>query len=221
VAAIANSTANTVTFAQISANPPSVAPNTTIGVDPFPTAVAIDPLINAQSPGIGLTAVTTASQSSSMEFVSTPTGGITGGRLTGLQVPTDVIFDPVNQDFLAADSLQNQIVIVDPVTFVLNTVNVGINPTSLDYNFQASTLVTANKASQTMSVVEYVCPPPATGLPATCPGVQVRAVLGVGGSQSPATAPIAPQAIAVDPRFNFAVTVDPDNNRVLEVPLSH
>ncbi len=221
LAAIANSTSNNVTFAQISTGPLAVAPTGTIGVDLFPTAVAIDPVINTQSPGIGEAAVTTASQASTIEFLGVPSAATIGQRVTGLQLPTDIIFDPLNQVFLAVDSLENEFDIIDPITFQQTPVLVGINPTSLDYNFQASTLVTVNTASHTMSVVEYVCPPPPNGVPASCPAAQVRAVLGIGGTQSLAFPPIAPQTVAVDPDLNLIVLVDPDNNRILLVPALH
>ncbi len=221
LAAIANSTSNNVSFVQISTGPLAVAPTGTIGVDLFPTAVAIDPVVNTQSPGIGEAAVTTASQSSSIEFLSVPSAATIGQRIFGLQLPTDIIFDPLNQVFMAVDSLENEFDIIDPITFQQTPVLVGINPTSLDYNFQASTLVTVNTASHTMSVVEYVCPPPPNGVPATCPAAQVRAVLGIGGTQSLAFPPIAPQTVAVDPDLNLIVLVDPDNNRILLVPALH
>jgi YVTN family beta-propeller protein len=221
LAAIANSTSNNVTFAQISTGPLAVSPTGTISVDLFPTAVAIDPVVNTQSPGIGEAAVTTASQSSTIEFLSVPSAATIGQRVTGVQLPTDIIFDPLNQVFMAVDSLENEFDIIDPITFQQTPVLVGINPTSLDYNFQASTLVTVNTASHTMSVVEYVCPPPPNGLPATCPAAQVRAVLGIGGTQSLAFPPIAPQTVAMDPDLNLIVLVDPDNNRILLVPALH
>jgi len=221
LAAIANSTSNNVTFAQISTGPLAVAASGTIGVDLFPTAVAIDPLVNTQTPGIGLAAVTTASQSSTIEFLSVPSGATIPQRVTGVQLPTDIIFDPLNQVFLAVDSLENEFDIIDPITFQQTPVLVGINPTSLDYNFQTSTAVTVNSASHTMSLLEYVCPPPPSGVPASCPAAQVRAVLGIGGTQSLAFPPIAPQTVAVDPDLNLIVLVDPDNNRILLVPALH
>jgi hypothetical protein len=102
-----------------------------------------------------------------------------------------------------------------PITF-----HVGINPTSLDYNFQTSSLVTANAASNTMSVVSYVCPPVVNG-PAECQGPRVRAILAVGGLVGPASLAVGPATIAIDLRLNLAVLVDQSNNRVLLVPLPH
>jgi DNA-binding beta-propeller fold protein YncE len=221
LAAIANSSSNNVTFEQLSTGPLSALPSDTIAVDLFPTALAIDPVINLQVPGAGLAALTTASQSSSIEFLNTPSAATAEGRVSGLALPTDIIFDSLNQVFMAVDSLGNELDIIDPHTFQATTVLVGINPTSLDYNFQTSTAVTLNSASHTISMLEYVCPPPPNGVPADCPAPQVKAILGVGGSQSLSSVPIDPEAIAVDPRLNIAVVVDPGNNRILLVPALH
>jgi DNA-binding beta-propeller fold protein YncE len=98
-------------------------------------------------------------------------------------------------------------------------VQVGINPTSLDYNFQTSTLVTLNSVSNTLSVLDYLCPP--SGTLNTCPNPMVRAVMGLGGQEAAASTVIGPNAIAIDPRLNLAVVVDEDNNRILLVPLPH
>jgi DNA-binding beta-propeller fold protein YncE len=137
---------------------------------------------------------------------------------TGLQNPTGIVFDPINQVFLVANSLLNDIVIIDPNTFIQTPVRVGIAPSSVDYNFQTSTLVTVNGASHTMSVLAYVCPPSA-GVPA-CVGPKVRSVLGLGGTRT--SLPVfGPNAVAIDPKLNLAAVVDPDNNRLLLVPLPH
>ena len=69
-----------------------------------------------------------------------------------------------------------------------------------------------------MSVLDYVCPP-AVAAPA-CSAPQVRAVLGLGGAQTSSLV-LGPNAVAVDPKLDLAVLVDPDNNRVLLVPLPH
>jgi hypothetical protein len=139
------------------------------------------------------------------------------GEITGvLQNPSGIIFDPINQVFLTADSLQNAVSIIDPATFLPTSVAVGIAPTSLDYNYQTSTLVTVNGPSRTMSIMAYVCPP--TGSAPTCIGPQVRSVLGLGGSQTSSTV-LGANAVAVDPKLNLAVVVDPDNNRLLLIPL--
>jgi hypothetical protein len=119
---------------------------------------------------------------------------------------------------LVANSLLNNVVIIDPATFIQTPMSTGIAPMSLDYNYQTSTLVTVNSASRTMSVLNYVCPP-SSGASA-CAGSGVRTVLGVGGTQTSVPV-LGPNAVAIDPKLNLAVLVDPDNNRILLVPLPH
>jgi DNA-binding beta-propeller fold protein YncE len=185
-------------------------------VDQNPVAVAIDPVFNPIDPSVGYTAVATASQTSSVEFVTIP-GGTTEGRVSsGLDDPSGIVFDPVNQVFLTANSLENSVVIIDPTQLIEIPMRVGINPVSVDYNFQTSTLVTANSGSHTVSVLDYLCPP--TSTTPSCPGPQVRTVLGLGGTQV-STPVLGPNAVAIDPKLNLAVLVDQDNNRVLLVPL--
>ncbi|MGA9882329.1 MAG: hypothetical protein WBQ34_01285 [Candidatus Acidiferrales bacterium] len=190
-------------------SPLATSSNATIQVDQDPVAVAVDPYLD-------YAAVATASQSSSFDIINlsteTKVGGITGTS----QNPSGIVFDPLNNVFLSADSLQNTITIIDPNTFLPTSVAVGIAPTSLDYNYQTSTLVTVNGPSHTMSIMAYVCPPTASA-PA-CIGPQVRSVLALGGSQN-STVVLGPNAVAIDRKFNLAVVVDPDNNRLLLVPL--
>jgi DNA-binding beta-propeller fold protein YncE len=216
IAAIANTnptgpvSTGTVSFLNLSATPASAAGS--LSVDHNPVAVAVDPNLN-------YAAVTTASQASSVDLVNMATLGTVGTINTALQNPSGIVFDPVNQIFLTANSLLNDIILVDPTTFIETPVNVGIAPTSIDYSFQTSTLVTANSPSGTLSVLDYVCPPGA-GAAAACVGPRVRTVLELGGTQ---TSPLVlgPNAVAIDPKLNLAVLVDPDNNRVLLVPLPH
>ena len=179
-------------------------------VDQNPVAVAVDP-------GLNFAAVATASSTSSLDIVSMATTSILG-RVSGLQNPSGVVFDPVNQVFLTVNSLVNNIVITDPATLTSSNVSVGIAPTSIDYNFQTSSIVTVNAGSHIMSVLDYACPP-AVPSPA-CSAPQVRAVMGFGGAQT-STLVLGPNAVAVDPKLNLAVLVDPDNNRVLLIPLPH
>jgi len=132
-------------------------------------------------------------------------------------VPSGVVFDPVNQVFVVANSLQNNLVMVDPVTCIPTTVRVGINPTSLDYDFQTSTLVTVNSASNTMSFLDYVCPP--VPGPVGCPAPQTRAILGLPSSgQFSQTQQFS---VAIDAKLDIAVVVDTNNSRVLLVPIPH
>lgn len=200
----------TVSFLNLSGTSPSSA--SSLSVDHDPVAVAIDP-------NLDYAAVATASQASSINLINMQSFSTVETINTGLQNPSGIVFDPVNQVFLTANSLLNNIVLFDPTTFNETPVNVGIAPTSIDYNFQTSTLVTANSPSGTMSVLDYVCPPGA-GAPAACVGPQVRTVLELGGTQTSALV-LGPNAVAVDPKLNLAVLADPDNNRVLLVPLPH
>jgi DNA-binding beta-propeller fold protein YncE len=217
-----NSTGNVSTFTvskSTTTSPPTISAGgaVSITVDQDPVAVAVDPVVSGISSQVGYAAVATDSPASSVDFIDLSTDGIVG-RAANLENPSGIIFDPVNQVFLAANSLLNEVVILDPVTFVQTPVSVGIGPTSLDYNFQTSTLVTVNSISHTMSVLSYVCPP-ANAAPA-CLGPQVRTVLGLGGTQT-STPVLGPSAVAIDPTLNLAVLVDQDNNRVLLVPLPH
>jgi len=180
-------------------------------VDQNPVAAAVDPTLN-------YAAVATASSASSVDIVNLTNGAIVQ-RISGagIQNPSGVVFDPVNQVFVAANSLLNNVVIIDPTTFLATPVQVGIAPMSLDYNFQTSTLVTANPASHTMSVMDYVCPPTA---PLVCSAPSVRTVIGLGGPQ--VTTPVlGPNSLAIDLKLNLVVLVDADNNRILLVPLPH
>ncbi len=215
VAAITNTNGNSLfssgSVAQLSvAGAPTLTGTT--AVDQNPVAVAIDPTIN-------YAAVATASPTSSVDLINLTTQVIAGRASgSGIQNATGVVFDPVNQMFVAANSLLNSVVIIDPLTFLQTPVRVGIAPMSLDYDFQTSTLVTVNPPSHTMSVVDYVCPP-LIAAPA-CPGPGVRTVIGLGGTMTSAPV-LGPNAVAIDPKLNLAVLVDPDNNRVLLVPLPH
>jgi YVTN family beta-propeller protein len=209
-AAVTGTQSNSLTFVSALASPPGIISSTT--VDQGPGAVAIDP-----NPNFNFTAVATASQASTVDLVSTAGGGIVH-RVNGLIQPTGAIFDSLNQVFLVADSGFNNLQIVDPTTFLSTPVRVGINPTSLDYNFQTSTLVTVNSTSNTMSVVRYVCPP-ATGQVVNCQGPQTRAILGLPDSGQ--VSQLKQFAVAIDLKMNLAVVVDQNNDRVLLIPLPH
>jgi YVTN family beta-propeller protein len=207
-AAISSVSIVDIPTASATLNPPAI--------DEDPIAVAIDPTLNLTATACEIVPTSTTAQAGALDIG--PVGGNPStNRVFGLQIPTGVIFDPVSQVFLVANSAQNQIVIVDPVTFNSTTLRAGINPTSLDYNFQTSTLVTVNSASNSISVLDYVCPP--TGVNPACGAPQVRAVLALSGSQSFST--LLQFAVAIDPKLNLAVVVDQANSRVLLIPLPH
>jgi YVTN family beta-propeller protein len=224
---------DTGTAAVTSANPTSAVSTGTVSFFTLPAtsgaaastvSVDHDPVAVATDPNFDYAAVATASSASSIDLINmanfSTAGSINSSNSSSsLENPSAIVFDPVNQVFLTANSLLNNVLIVDPTTFVATPVNVGIAPTSIDYNYQTSTLVTANSPSGTMSVLDYVCPPSA-GAPAGCAGPRVRTVLGLGGTQTSALV-LGPNAVAIDPKLNLAVLVDPDNSRVLLVPLPH
>ena len=197
------------TLCTVALSPLAASGACNVQVDQDPVAAAIDPYLD-------YAAVATASTASTVDIIDLATQSKIGAITGTLQNPSGVVFDPVNQVFLTADSLQNSISIIDPNTFLPTSVAVGFAPTSLDYNYQTSTLVTVNGPSRTMSVIAYVCPPSASA--PSCIGPQVRSVLALGGSQGSA-AVLGPNAVAIDTKFNLAAVVDPDNNRLLLVPL--
>jgi YVTN family beta-propeller protein len=206
-AAIASSLTNQVSFVNLLDDTVGTSPTvdqnpTALAIDPNPTTTTLNPLV----------AVATSSQASSLDILNQLTGGI-AARINGLQNPSGVIFDPVNQDFLVANSLQNTVVIVDPNAFQGSSVRVGINPTAIDYNFQASTLITSNHVSNTLSIMEYVCPPPLNGGPSPCAAPKTRLILSFASSSQ--------FSVAVDPKLNLAVLADQDNDRVWIIPMLH
>lgn len=189
---VADSNATQVSFFDVT-NPGTP---TTLALDTGPSAVAIDPTRN-------IAAVAEAA-SNEVAIINLATKQVLD-RQTGFQLPTGGIYDPDSDTFLITSSLANNFGSIaasttDPATATyLTTFNsVGINPTSLDYNYRSSTLVTANTISQTICVMDFLTK-------------TVKAILPIPASQQ--------FAIAVHPRTNQAVIVDQNNNRVLIVPL--
>lgn len=173
------------------------------GLDATPLAVAVDPYFDY----LGIAVGAALGNTNTVDVYNLQQPGQIA-RPGGFNLPTGIIFDPVNQVFVAANSLQNDVGFVDPISGVASFAQVGMNPTALDYNYQTSTLVTSNSASSTLSIVDYVCPP---GIGPGCSAPQVRDILGLGGSTA--------FSVAVDPKLNMAVLTDNKNNRVLLVPL--
>lgn len=172
----------------------------TIPVDQGPVGVSTDPDDN-------LLAVTAATQNT-VDIVDLGTHFITG-RLINFENPTDASFDPITSNFLVANSLANNIGVADPVTFQAVPIQAGINPTAIAYNFQSSTAVTVNRATNTMSVLDFLATNNKGVL--TFVGRQVRAILPMGGSDE--------FSVAINPLTNVAAVVDQANGRLLLVPL--
>lgn len=201
---VANSgvTANSVSVFAISAGTPAGS-STPSPTDQIPFGLAIDPIDN-----IGL--ATASGQNIADVLNLSANGAILSGRVTGFQDPLDATFDPITDTFLVADSLNNQIGIVDPKTLAFNTFRVGINPTALAYNFQSSTGVTVNQAANTLSMFNFVATnPPNSQL--SIQTAQVEAILPFGGS--------AEFSVAINPLTNVATVVDQANGRLLLIPL--
>ncbi len=180
-------------------------------VDLLPVAVAMDPTLT-------LAGLAIAGQPSEFQIFSL--GPLsTKATVNNFQLPTGVVFDPVNQDFLVANSTVNTVVVVDPSSaVVLGSFPTGINPTSVDYNYDTATLVTSNAATNTISVLNYVCPPNPAGA-TSCPTTAVRNVVAAGTPPPSSSVIVGPNSIAVDRRLNLAVQIDQISNRVLLVPL--
>ncbi|HEV2298464.1 MAG TPA: YncE family protein [Candidatus Acidoferrales bacterium] len=196
--AISNFSDNTLSVFGISFG---VASNpSTILVDQGPVGLSVDPDDN-------LLAVTAATQNT-VDIVSL-SGSFITGRLNNFQNPTDASFDPITGNFLVANSLANNIGVADPVTFDATPIQAGINPTAIAYNFQSSTAVTVNRATNTMSVLDFLATNKNGTL--TFSGRQVREILPMGGSNE--------FSVAINPMTNVAAVVDQANGRLLLVPL--
>jgi len=172
--------------------PPAV---TSLTVEQAPLAIAIDPVDDVAA--VASAPPPEFSGSNTVQIINLSTGQ-TLTTLPNYEGPTGVEYDPAENKFLVADSLNNNVVIVDPVSFIQTRLRVGINPTSLAYNFQTSTLVTINTASNTASFVDLL-------------HQKVQVTVPIGGSQQ--------FSVAIDPKLNLAVVVDQTNNQVLLVPI--
>jgi hypothetical protein len=212
--AIANSVANTVTVVNVITGGTS-----SISTGQRPIAVGFN-YVNHQ-----IAAAATSSNSLGI------TGGTSGsiGQSFNINVPTSVIYDPVTTDcgsnsngattnttgcFIVASSTSNIVEVIDPVNSFATAFRVGINPTAIAYNYFTSTLVSANTASHTVSVVDFL-------------GQKIRAILTLPPTlpansnlaQNLAIAGALQYALDVHPLTNIAVIADTANGRVLFVPL--
>jgi YVTN family beta-propeller protein len=112
--------------------------------------------------------------------------------------PTGIVFDPATTLFYATSSQGNTVTALNPDNGVTQSIPVGINPTSLAYNYQSSTILTVNALSNTISIVDSQT-------------FKTRTTLGISGSSQ--------FAAAIHPLTNLAVIADQSNNRVLLLPL--
>jgi DNA-binding beta-propeller fold protein YncE len=209
-AAVANSTSNTVTILSV-----VTCGTSSISTGQGPTAVAF----NYQNHQIAV-----AASASNAVDVGSASGGSLSPAIGTFSVPTSIVYDPEPSDcgtsntdgcFIANSSTANYIQTVDPTTSTARSFNVGINPTSIAYNYLTSTMITTNTTSRTVTVVDFL-----SGL--------IRGVLSLpppppGSDQSVAGGLALTGALqfAVDihPLTNLAVIADTANGRVLFVPV--
>lgn len=184
--------------------------NSSITLDLGPNDVAFDPNLDYAAFTTTVGQTTSSPQSGFVDVVDFGSSTLVG-RISGLTRPSGVVYDPLNQVFLVSDNGANNVDIIDPKNnaFTSTAVQTGVGPTGLDYNYNTSTLITSNYASNSLSLLDYLCPP--TGVVAECTGPQVRRIIAL---------PNSPQfSLAVDSKLNLAVVVDQQDNRVLLVPL--
>ena len=198
-AVVANSGSNTVSQFAIGSGAIS-ATASSIPVDQRPFGVSIDPIDNV--------AAVTATTQNTVDIVNLASHFIVG-RLNNFEAPSDATFDPVTDTFLVANSLLNDLAVVDPNAFTATPIRVGINPTAIAYNFQSGTGVTVNNATNTLSVFNFLATNPNSVL--SIQSGKVEFVLPMGGS--------AEFSVAIDPLTNVAAVVDQANGRLLLVPL--
>jgi DNA-binding beta-propeller fold protein YncE len=212
LAIVTNTGSNTATVIDLTplqlATPGTLAP-LTASTGSEPIAVAIDPDRGVNATGLAvITSVNIASSPASGQLdsvdlsVGAPSFNSVNIGTVGT-TPTGIVFDPAslpNRLFYVAESDNNAFVAYNPDTLSATTVQVGINPASIGYNFQTSTILTVNSTSNTVSVVDSQT-------------FQTKATLGIGG--------VSLFATAIEPLSNLALIVDQQNNRVLLFPLPH
>jgi hypothetical protein len=222
---VANTGSNTVTminlgllFPQPNASP-STPPTTltpiSIGGIPEPIAVAIDPDRGTSNQGIAVVTTVQPSNGSGSTGAlavveigqATPALSTTISSGFVSSTPTGIVFDPAVATnttnlgvFFANSSGTNSITEFNPDTGGGSTVSVGINPTSLAINPQTGAMLTANSASNTISIVDTISSP-----------FKTRQTLGIPGSPT--------FGVAIDQFTNLAVIVDQAHQRVLLFPM--
>ena len=208
IAVVANTGSNTVSAVNLMpllASPVGAVTTSSVAVDQSPIAVAVDPDRGTDNRGLAVvTALLLNGASSPFGVLDVVDIGATvpvkGTSVTTpvQATPTGVVFDPATTNFYATSSQGNLITAFNPDTGNSQSIRVGINPTSLAYNFRTSTILTVNALSNTISIVDSQT-------------FRTRATLGIGGSSQ--------FAAAIHPVTNLAVITDQTNNRVLLLPL--
>jgi hypothetical protein len=213
LAVVANTGSNTATVIDLTplqlATPGALVPLTAATSGSEPIAVAIDPDGGVNATGLAVvTGLNIAASPAQGELdlldisVAAPSANPVNTRQVGA-VPTGIVFDPAavpSPLFYASVSDSNAIISLNPVSLTSTTIQVGINPASLAYNFQTSSLFSVNSTSNTASVVDSQT-------------FQTKATVGIGG--------VSLFSVAIEPFSNVAVIADQQNNRVLLFPLPH
>ncbi len=204
VALVVSTGTNTLSSIDMTVSSPTAVSTAT---NQQPLSVAYDPdhrivLVGtlSSSSGSGLLDVISLSAAS----VPTETGTISASPT----IPTGVVHDPVSGNFIAVASLSNQLIVADATTKSAASVSVGVNPTSLAYNYNTGLLVTVNSQSNTISLVDAQTLRTIATLPIGKPPQ-----IFIAGSSNPQF------AIAIHPRTNLAVIADQYNHVVLFYPL--
>ena len=164
---------------------------TTIGVQQEPSGVAID-----QKNHVAVVANSSSNTASVVDL----TANRTVRTSNVITFPQGVAFDPISGNFSITSGASNQVFVLNPVTLSTSTIRVGIDPSSIAYNFESGTLVTANNLSGTMTIVDFI-------------DQTVRGVFSLKSSTQ--------FAVAIHPQTNLAVVADTADNQLLLVPLPH
>jgi DNA-binding beta-propeller fold protein YncE len=208
IALVANTGSNTVSAVNLTpllATPVAAVTSSSVAVNQNPIAVAIDP--DRGTNNLGEAIVTSLILNGS----GLPAGGLdvvdlgvsppiktTSSPVPISSTPTGIVFDPATTLFFATSSQGNTVTAFNPDNTLTQSIPVGINPTSLAYNYLSSTILTVNALSNTISIVDSQT-------------FKTRATLGISGSSQ--------FAAAIHPLTNLAVIADQANNRVLLLPL--
>jgi DNA-binding beta-propeller fold protein YncE len=195
--AIANSGANTLSIVNVA----SLSANS-IPTGATPVAVAFD---------YETSQIAVASAGSNSVGIALDTGTTLQTSFSA-NLPTSVAYDPYSNLFLAASSLSNSVVVYDPsAQQQVESLRVGINPTSIAYNTLTGTLVSTNTGSHTITVADILSNKIRFLL--TLPPAPVISSIALTGRLQ--------FGLDIHPLTNIAVIADTANGRVLFIPLPY
>jgi len=210
MALVANTGSNTVSainLIPLLSVPAGTVTASTISVNQNPIAVAIDPDRGTNNRGeavvtsllLSANGLPPSGELDVVDLGVSPPTRNTSTTVPQIQsTPTGIVFDPSTTLFYATSSQGNTVTAYNPDNGQIQNIPVGVNPTSLAYNYQSSTILTVNALSNTVSIVDSQT-------------FKTRATLGISGSSQ--------FAAAIHPLTNLAVIADQANNRVLLLPL--